>query len=130
MMHAGSGAMQGYGAPGMAGAGSPGTLRNPVMVLVMSMLCGFYAMFALFSMLSELRAYTGKEEIVPWHIFIPIYNIVVLIKSAEWVTEAKQRAGCRDPQSAGPLLYFLLSPYFMAKDLNEVWNPMGALPQG
>jgi hypothetical protein len=51
---------------------------------------------------------------------------VILGNLPEWVSEAKQRAGSRNPQSAGPILYFLLLPYFFTKDMNEVWDPMGA----
>jgi hypothetical protein len=89
--------------------------------------CGIYGMIAMYSMMSELKAYLNKEEIVPWHLFVPIFGLIVrLTKLPGWVTEAKQRAGSRNPQSAGPVMYFLLSPYFFTKDMNEVWDPTGA----
>jgi hypothetical protein len=108
-----------------AGAGAKGTIRNPIMVTLLAFItCGIYGIFALYSMMSELKAYLAKEEIVPWHLFVPILNlIVILTKVPNWVTEAKQRAGSRNPQSSGPIMYFLLFPYFFAKDLNEVWDP-------
>ena len=112
----------------MSGAGSKPNVRNPVMVTVLTFLtCGLYGAIMLYMMLSELRAYLNKEEIVPWHIFVPILGIIVLLgKLPGWVTEAKQRAGSRNQQSSGPILYFLLYPYFVTKDLNEVWDPMGS----
>ena len=59
--------------------------------------------------------------------FVPVLNIIILFtKLPGWVTEAKQRAGSRNPQSAGPIMYFLLAPYFLTKDMNEVWDPTGA----
>jgi hypothetical protein len=126
MVAAGAGAMQGYAPPGQP-VGTRGTMRNPVMTLVLGYVtCGIYAAFAVYSMLKELRNYLGKDEIVPWHIFIPFWNYVVfLAKLPNWVTEAKQRAGSRNPQSAGPVLYFFLGLYFLPKDLNEVWDPAG-----
>jgi hypothetical protein len=116
-------APQGYAAPG-----TKGKIRNPVMVTILCMVtCGLYGIFAIYAMMSELRAYLNKEEIVPWHIFVPILGIIVILgKCPGWVTEAKQRAGSRNPQSSGPILYFLLFPYFFTKDLNEVWDPTGA----
>src|SRR5262249_47982298 len=110
-----------------AAGGAKGKIRNPVTTLLLGMLCFVYAMVALYSMLQELKTYLNKDEIVPWHIFIPILNlIVILAKLPDWVTEAKQRAGSRNPQSSGPILYFLLCLYFLPKDLNEVWDPAGA----
>jgi hypothetical protein len=110
-----------------SGAGSNPNVRNPVMVTVLTFLtCGLYGAIMLYMMLSELRTYHNKEEIVPWHIFVPVLGIIVLLgKLPGWVTEAKQRAGSRNQQSSGPILYFLLYPYFVTKDLNEVWDPMG-----
>jgi hypothetical protein len=122
MMHAGGAAL----AP-MSQTGAKPGVRNPVMVTVLTFVtCGLYGMITFYAMLSELKAYLNKEEIVPWHIFVPILGLIVLLgKLPGWVTEAKQRAGSRNPQSAGPIMYFLLAPYFVTKDLNEVWDPMG-----
>jgi hypothetical protein len=103
-------------------------VRNPVVVTLLTFVtCGIYGMVTFYMMLSELKAYLNKEEIVPWHIFVPVLSLVVLLgKLPDWVTEAKQRAGSRNQQSAGPIMYFLLAPYFLTKDLNEVWDPAGA----
>lgn len=108
-------------------AGSKGPIRNPMMVTLLAFItCGIYGIIAIYAMMSELKAYLNKEEIVPWHLFVPILGlIVILTKVPNWVTEAKQRAGSRNPQSAGPIMYLLLLPYFFTKDMNEVWDPAG-----
>jgi len=126
--------IQSPGAGLAGGSYAPGALagrdriRNPLVVtLLCYATCGVYALFVLYSLMSELKAYLNREEIVPWHILVPILNLVVILGNLpEWVSEAKQRAGSRNPQSAGPILYFLLLPYFFTKDMNEVWDPMGA----
>lgn len=122
MVQAGSSAL----APGAQSERKP-HVRNPVMVTVLTYVtCGIYGIIAFYSMLSELKAYLNKEEIVPWHLFVPVLGLIILLgKLPGWVTEAKQRAGSRNQQSSGPILYFLLAPYFLTKDLNEVWDPMG-----
>lgn len=125
MMQAGGAALapQGYAQPG-----AKGPIRNPIMVTVLTFVtCWLYGMITMYSMLSELKAYLNKDEIVPWHLFVPVLNLIVLLgKLPGWVTEAKQRAGSRNPQSSGPVLYFLLAPYFFTKDMNDVWDPTGA----
>jgi hypothetical protein len=122
MVHAGGAAL----APMSQSTTKPG-VRNPVVVTLLTFVtCGVYGAIMAYVMLSELRAYLNKDEIVPWHIFVPVLGLIVLLaKLPGWVTEAKQRAGSRNPQSAGPILYFLLAPYFVTKDMNEVWDPMG-----
>jgi len=124
MMPAGSAAL----APGGYALAGKGPIRNPVMVTVLTVVtCFIYGIFTFYSMMNELKAYLNKQEIVPWHIFVPVLNWIVLFgKLPGWVTEAKQRAGSRNPQSAGGLLYFLLLPYFFTKDMNDVWDPTGA----
>lgn len=113
--------MGGFG----GGAGGPvGQTRNPVMVFVLSAICGFYGLFSVWTMLNELKAYTRDENFKPWMIFIPFLGIYFwLFKVPEQVTRAKQMAGSRNPQSAGLFMYWLFGLYFLAKDLNEVWNP-------
>ena len=116
------------GGAAMAPVSIPGAsrIRNPIMVTLFTMLCFVYGLITIYSMMNELKAYLNKEEIVPWHLFVPILGlIVVLTKLPNWVTEAKQRAGSRNQQSAGPIMYFLLLPYFFTKDMNDVWDPMG-----
>jgi hypothetical protein len=120
-----SGAMTPVSIPGAS------RVRNPIMVTLFSMLCFVYGLVTIYAMMNELKAYLNKEEIVPWHIFVPILGIIVMLtKLPGWVTEAKQRAGSRNQQSAGPIMYFLLFPYFFTKDMNDVWDPMGTASPG
>ena len=122
----------GFGAPlgapgggmGSGGGGPRGEMRNPVMVLVISMICCVYGFIQLWSMLSELKEYTRDESFAPWQVLIPVLNIYFLfIKVPEQVNKAKQMAGSRNPQNAGILLYILIPYFALAKDLNEVWDP-------
>jgi hypothetical protein len=110
--------------PPPAGAGRE-HIRNPLVVtLLCYVTCGIYAVIVMYSLMAELKSYLNREEIVPWHVLVPILNLVVILtKLPGWVTEAKQRAGSRNPMSSGPLLYFLLLPYFFTKDMNEIWDP-------
>lgn len=115
----------GYGgAMAPRGATGPkGTVRNPLTVMVLSFVtCGLYGIFAFWGMLSELKAYLQKDEIQPIFMFIPLLNLLLLFKLPDWVSEAKQRAGCQNPQSSGLILYWLFGIYFLPKDLNEVWE--------
>ena len=110
----------------MSQAGGKPVVRNPIMVTVLTFVCFIYGLITFYQMMSELKAYLNKEEIVPWHLFVPILGLIVLLtKLPGWVTEAKQRAGSHNPQSAGPIMYFLLAPYFFTKDMNEVADPTG-----
>ncbi len=114
----------------MAAGGPVGTTRNPVMVLIISMICGIYGLIQIFSMIGELKAYLQKDEIQAWHVLIPYYNIYWLwVKVPKWVGEAKQKAGCADPNPSGIVLYIFVGLYALANDLNQVWNPRG-LPSG
>ena len=84
-----------------SGAGPVGQTRNPVMVLLISMVCAFYGLFQLWTMMNELKAYLNKDEIQAWHVLIPYYNLYLLwIKVPKWIGEAKQRAGSANPQPA------------------------------
>jgi hypothetical protein len=74
-------------------------------------------------MMNELKNYLRSEEIVPWHIFIPYYNLYLLIiKVPKWVSDAKQKAGCANPNSMGLVMYLFLAAYAFPSDLNEVWQ--------
>jgi hypothetical protein len=128
MMQAAGAALAPGGYGGDAITGTRGPVRNPIVVTLLTFVtCGLYWMITSYSMLSDLRTYLNKDEIVPWHVFVPILNLIVVLgKLPGWVTEAKQRAGSRNPQSSGALLYFLLFPYFFTKDMNDIWDPSGA----
>jgi hypothetical protein len=127
--------MQGYGAPGGAlahaggaalGARGPiGKTRNPVMVLVISMVCFVYALIQLWGMLNELKAFRGKDDISPIMFFLPILSIINMWNLPPKILEAKQMAGVPNPQVAHPVLYLFLGLYFLPNDLNEIWQAAG-----
>jgi len=129
----GPGGMGGpMGGPGMGGpmgggpgAGGPkGQTRNPVMVLVLGMVCCVYALIQCWSMLSEMKEYTRDEEFKPWFMLIPFLNYYFLwVKVPEQVRKAKQMAGSRNPEPQSIVFYILLFPFALAKDLNGVWDP-------
>jgi hypothetical protein len=121
-----------YGAPGGAmvaapagGRGPIGTTRNPVMVLVIGMLCFVYAFIQIWQMVNELKAFRGKDDINPIFFFIPILNIIQIWNLPPKILEAKQMAGVPNPEVVHPVLYLFLSPYFLAVDLNEIWQAAG-----
>ena len=117
----------GGGMMGGGGGGFRGQTRNPVMTLVISMVCCFYGIFQLWTMLNELQQYTKDENFKPFYMFIPLLGLYfMLIKVPEQVAKAKQMAGSRNPQPANIVMYIFLSYYALAKDLNEVWDPMAA----
>jgi hypothetical protein len=114
----GSGMAMGGQGGGMQG--TRGQPRNPVAALVGSMFC---CGIPLYGMLNELKEYTKDESLQPWHLYIPILNLLMFLKLPEIVTRAKQMAGSRNPQSESQVMYILLVPFALAKDLNQVWDP-------
>jgi hypothetical protein len=114
------------GAPMMAGGarGPVGKTRNPVMVFVVSMICFVYALISIWQMLNELKAFRGKDDFNP--ILVLLLPIVFIWGIPPKVLEAKQMAGVPNAQVASPILYLFFSPYFMAADLNEVWQAAGS----
>jgi hypothetical protein len=107
------------------GRGAVGKTRNPVMVLVISMLCFVYALIEGAAMLKELRAFRGKDDINLIHFLIPILNWIAVWKLPAKILEAKQMAGVPNAQVPHPILYFFLGLYFLPADLNEIWQAAG-----
>ena len=104
--------------------GPRGQIRNPVNILIFSFVCCLYAIYAMWTMLNELQAYTEDQEFQPWMMFVPLLGIYfLLVKVPEQMAKAKQMAGSRVPQASGIVMYIFLGPYALAKDLNEVWDP-------
>ena len=123
-MGAPGGPMGGMGMGGGGMTGPKGQTRNPVTTLLFGMLCCFYLLYAMWTMLNELQQFTRDDEFKPWYMFIPLLNYYFLwIKVPEQVAKAKQMAGSRNPQASGIVMYIFLGPYALAKDLNEVWDP-------
>lgn len=114
----------GFGGGGGGGAGARGETRNPTTTLIIGLVCCLYAIYALWTMLNELQAYTRDDDFKPWYMFIPLLNYYFLwIKVPEQVAKAKQMAGSRNAQARGIVLYIFLPAYALAADLNEVWDP-------
>ncbi|HEY8942797.1 MAG TPA: hypothetical protein VIM73_00990 [Polyangiaceae bacterium] len=114
------------GPPGVYGARGPiGKTRNPVMVLVFSMLCFIYAIVQAWQMLSELKTFRGKDDLNPIFFFIPILGIIELWKLGEKILDAKRMAGIPNPQVVHPVGYLFLAAYFLPTDLNEIWQAAG-----
>lgn len=117
----------GYGASGARGP--VGKVRNPILVYVLaSVTCGIYGIIAIWQMVNELKAFRGKDDINPILFFIPILGIIEMWKLPAKVLEAKQLAGVPNAQVVHPVLYLFFGLYFLAADLNEVWQAAGARP--
>ncbi len=107
------------------GRGPIGQNRNPIMVLAISIICGFYAIWQLWQMVNELKAFRGKDDINPIFFFIPILGLIEMWKLPEKVLDAKRMAGIPNPEVPQPILYLLLGIYFLPTDLNEIWQAAG-----
>jgi len=77
----------------------------------------------MYSALNELKAFRGKDDFNP--LIVVLLWIVFVWGMPDRVFEAKQMAGVPNPQKPNAVLYFLLSPYFMIADLNEIWQAAG-----
>ncbi len=117
----------GGGAPMMmhGGRGPVGQTRNPIMVLLIGMICFIYAIIQLWGMVSELKAFRGKDDINPIFLFIPILNIIMIWGLPAKVLEAKQMAGVQNATVSHPILYLFFGLFFLPGDLNEVWAAAG-----
>ena len=105
--------------------GFRGQTRNPVTTLILSMVCCLYGIFQSWTMLTELQQFTRDEEFKPFYMFIPFLGMYFMwIKVPEQVARAKQMAGSRNPQPSSIALYILIPQFALAKDLNEIWDPM------
>jgi hypothetical protein len=79
--------------------------------------------FVLFRMASELKNFTNNPDFAPWMAFVPCLNIwFMVVKVPEEMTRAKQMAGVQNP-TKGAALYFLLGPWALASDLNDLAGP-------
>ncbi len=112
-----------YGAiTGTSSHGPIGKDRNPLLVLVLTYAtCGIYGLISLIGMLSELRAFRQKNDISLLLFFLPIIQIIEILKLPEKVAEAQRLAGIQNPQVAHPVLYLFFGMYFLPADLNETW---------
>lgn len=100
--------------------------RNPVMVLVLSMVCPILAIMNVMGFFADLEkaAPESANKFAWWMLLIPIYGIILFFtKLMPWVADAKRKYGCNPPQNI--VMYLFLSPYAFAVDLNEIGAKMG-----
>lgn len=120
------GGMPGGGAPMVhaGGRGPIGQTRNPVMVLVIGYVtCGIYMLIQMWGMWNELKAFRGKDDFNP--ILLLLFPLFFIWPMPAKILEAKQMAGVPNAQVPNVILYLLLGPYFLANDLNEIWQAAG-----
>jgi len=108
--------------------GPVGTTRNPVLVLVLGMLCFVYGLIQLFQMVSELKDFRRKDDIHPILVFVPVLGLIEMWRLPEKVLDAKRQAGASNPEVVHPILYLLLGLYFLPVDLNQIWEATGRGP--
>jgi hypothetical protein len=120
MQLAGAAPMMGSGAHGPIGA-----VRNPIVQLVIGLVCGFYFIYLAWVEINELKAFRQKDDINPILFFVPILNLLLLWGLPEKVLEAKQMAGVPNATVTSPILYLFLWPYFLTGDLNEIYQAAG-----
>ena len=110
--------------------GPIGTVRNPVMTIVISMLCFVYAIIQMWKMLNELKNFRGKDDFKPIFFFLPILSIIEGLKMSAVVLDAKRMAGVPNPQVANQIVYLFFGLFFLPSDLNEIWQAAngGQLP--
>ena len=95
--------------------------------------CFIYALIQIWSMLNELKAFRGKDDLNPILFFVPILGYIEAWKLNAKVLDAKQMAGIPNPQVAGNVLYLFFGLiWFLPNDLNEIWQASGGgqLPPG
>jgi hypothetical protein len=121
-----SGPMVPMGQAGLAGAGPVGTIRNPVTVLILSMVCFIVGLAQLRSLEDELNTFVGngKKASILWFLFplIPILGMPKLI------AEARAKAGTPLQGEGNLIMYILLGPYMIPNDANQIWQHLGARP--
>ncbi|MEM6790676.1 MAG: hypothetical protein AAF715_24370 [Myxococcota bacterium] len=102
---------------------------SPYLILIGNLLflgVALLVVVQLYKMVKELLDFTGSGNFAAWHMFIPIYQYLILwLKVPEEVRLAKQRAGVNPPESKGIVLYVFLFVYALASDLNEIAAGLG-----
>lgn len=116
------GAPSAGGLASSGGRGPLGKVRNPVATLLLGMMCFVYALVAYIQMLGELKSFRQKNDLSLLLFFIPIINIIEVLKLPEKVADAQRMVGVQNPQVAHPVLYLFFGLYFFPADLNEVWE--------
>ena len=107
--------------------GPVGKDRNPIMVLLIGMVtCGIYGLIQMWGMFNELKEFRQKDDFNAAtsfiFLFIPVLGWLEMWKMPGRILDAKRMAGAANPSVAHPILYLLLSPYFMTADMNDLWQ--------
>ncbi len=95
------------------------------MVFLIGGICFLYLFLQLWQMLNELKDFRQKDDLNPIMFFLPVIGLIQTWGLADKVMEAKQMAGVPNPSVSHPILYLFLGPYFLAGDLNEIWQAAG-----
>ncbi len=120
--------------------GPKGVVRNPVMVLVLSVVtCGIYGLWWWYTILTELRNFTQDEDINPTINLVLllllgcIWQFVLPFKMGKWILKARQIAGLpeEEDKSTTWLILSLLClgivvVYLIQTELNRIWESGGA----
>lgn len=128
--------------PGTVAGGSDrraGKTRGPWIVWLLSLVTfGIYGLYWYYKVNDEVREYDGSIEVSPgvalFAQFIPIANLVSLVKTGGRIAQAQTTAGRSERCSGGIgfLLIFLAGTWivYYQSQLNKVWAEYGSPTEG
>jgi hypothetical protein len=127
-----------YMQPQTGGIITPGEKRDPVTVLILSILtCGLYAVYWVYATSSEIKRATGREDIHPALdailslVTCYIWLIYLAYKYPQLILDLQERAGRpRNDISIISLILavvvlFPVSMFMIQGELNNVWDAAG-----
>jgi hypothetical protein len=89
-----------------------------------ALLGGVLGFISAVRMIGELKSVAQSQNLDWWMLLIPLFNLyVVLIVIPAEVTKAKQMLRVQQP-TRNVILYWLLAPYALAADLNDIARAM------
>ncbi len=113
-----------YGAPATGNA-PIGTVRNPLVLFVISMVtCGigaFYLFHVLRQTERDLRAFLGEPNpsgSIIWY-FFPLLPTLAM---PDLMQKARAKANTKTQGPGNLILYIFLGWYFILQDSNEIWQ--------
>jgi hypothetical protein len=142
----GFGAMQpgGMGGP-MAGGGARGEVRNPVTIVLLSLVtCGIYGYYWFYyQLMPELRAYLGRNDeynpttqVILSIVTCGIWYLLGVAKACKMIQEGQQRAGRPNAEDKTNLIWILFAvnvllgvptmlaiPWVIQTEANKIWDP-------
>ncbi len=124
MVPMGSAPMAPVGSAGLAPVGPVGTIRNPIVVFLLTGVCFLIGLAQMRALEDELNAFVGngKKASILWFLFplIPVLGMPKLI------AEARAKAGTPVQGEGNLILYIFLGPYMIPNDANQIWQHLGA----